>query len=173
LITVYGAAGSGKSEAAEKIITSLAKKSGKLFYLATMENSSEAAKKRIERHLKLREGKGFITIEESFDLSNHLEKIKDGYVLVEDVSNLLANNYFSKRDCDIVAQFKVISDAAAKVVVVTNNIFEEGMCEDEMCDGYLKELALINSKLVELSDTFIEVIAGNVIIRKGKRDGCI
>lgn len=168
MITVYGAAGSGKSKAAENIITGLAKE-GKLFYLATMENKSEAAKERINRHKKLREGKGFITIEEPFDLSRCVDQIKGGYVLIEDVSNLLANIYFSEKKTKIIEQFELINTIAKEVVVVANNIFEEGPTEDEMCDGYLKVLAALNSDIANMSDTFVEVICGQVIVRKGEK----
>lgn len=169
MIIVYGAAGSGKSETAEKIITSLAKKNGgELIYLATMENKSDAAKARIKRHLKLREGKGFDTIEETCDLSKYLDAVKDKFVLVEDLSNLLANIYFSNKNNDINNQIIAIANSAKEVVIVANNIFEEGPSLDEMCDGYLKALAALNAKLVLLSDTFVEVISGREIIRKGE-----
>lgn len=169
MIIVYGAAGSGKSEVAENIITSLAKKSkGELIYLATMENKSEAAKERIQRHLRLREGKGFVTIEETCDLSKHLGEVENKFVLVEDLSNLLANIYFSSQKNNISDQFRLIEKSAKEIVIVANNIFEEGPSSDEMCDGYIRELATLNIELATLSDTFVEVICGQEIIRKGE-----
>ena len=57
---VSGASGSGKSLFAENISCSY---EGRKLYLATMENESEAAKKRIEKHRMMRQGKGFETIE--------------------------------------------------------------------------------------------------------------
>ena len=170
MIIVYGAAGSGKSKVAENIITSLARKGkGKLFYLATMENESDAAKERISRHLKLREGKGFITIEEAYDLSQHISEIKNQYVLVEDVSNLLANVYFSERKNNIFDQFVKIDKEAKTVVVVANNIFEEGPSDDKVTEDYLKELAKLNNELAKLADTFVEVVCGQENILKGER----
>ena len=65
LILVTGGAASGKSEHAEKIIC--ARAHSKL-YLATMQPFGKSARARIARHRKLREGKGFHTVERSLDL---------------------------------------------------------------------------------------------------------
>ena len=168
MIIVYGAAGSGKSNTAENIITSLAKEGAeKLFYIATMEKESEAAKIRIARHRKQREGKGFITIEEPFNLENCLEEVKDGYVLVEDVSNLLANNFFASGKADLNEQFIKLDEIAKEVVVVANNIFEEGPSDDKECDNYLRALAKLHMDLTQKANTFVEVICGQEIIRRG------
>ena len=66
IVTVTGGSGSGKSEFAENLMTELLNKTSennKLFYIATMKPYGEEAAKRIQRHQKLREGKGFKTIE--------------------------------------------------------------------------------------------------------------
>ena len=61
---ILGGASSGKSEYAEAFAGELAAKEncGKV-YLATMRNDGPEAGRRIERHRRLREGKGFITVE--------------------------------------------------------------------------------------------------------------
>ena len=65
LVLVAGGAASGKSEHAEKIVC--ARAHSKL-YLATMQPFGKSARARIARHRKLREGKGFYTVERSLDL---------------------------------------------------------------------------------------------------------
>ena len=63
-VLVLGAAGSGKSAYAEQLCVGSARtlRAGSL-YLATMPSGGEDARRRIERHRKLREGKGFETLE--------------------------------------------------------------------------------------------------------------
>ena len=64
LAVITGGSGSGKSEYAERVATSLAKRDGlPLYYIATMRPFGEEGKRRVERHRKLRAGKGFETIE--------------------------------------------------------------------------------------------------------------
>ena len=60
LSLIIGGSASGKSEYAERLVCSLP---GKRIYTATMEPFSEEGRERIARHRKLREGKGFVTVE--------------------------------------------------------------------------------------------------------------
>ena len=62
MVLVTGASGSGKSEYAEGVAVKLAGK-GNLYYLATMRVYGEEGARRVERHRKLRAGKGFQTVE--------------------------------------------------------------------------------------------------------------
>ena len=92
LVLVTGGAASGKSEHAEKIVC--ARAHSKL-YLATMQPFGKSARARIARHRKLREGKGFHTVERSLDLKGlQIDRHYDG-ILLEDLGNLLANEIFS------------------------------------------------------------------------------
>lgn len=61
LILVTGGSGSGKSAFAEDRILSLGE--AKRIYIATMHPFDQESFKRIERHRKMRAGKGFDTIE--------------------------------------------------------------------------------------------------------------
>lgn len=58
---VTGGSGSGKSEYAEKLVTDSGFR--ERIYVATMEACGEEGRKRVERHRRLREGKGFFTKE--------------------------------------------------------------------------------------------------------------
>lgn len=173
MILVYGSAGSGKSEAAENIIVSLAKKWNlPLVYMATMENTSEAAKERIKRHRKLRERKGFFTIEEMKKLSSHASEVEDKCVLVECMSNLVANIFFSDEKEEIKnikEDVRKLLREAKEVVIVTNNIFEEGKSSDEMCDEYMKTLAKINMELADEAECVLEICRGEEIFLKGDK----
>ena len=66
MIFITGGSGSGKSEYAEKRTIEAAEKRGlKPYYLATMKAYGEEEEKKIEKHRKMREGKGFITVEQA------------------------------------------------------------------------------------------------------------
>ena len=59
LILVTGGSGSGKSEYAENTAVSLAEEKGlPLYYIAAMRPFGEEGRRRVERHRRLRAGKG-------------------------------------------------------------------------------------------------------------------
>ena len=61
LALVLGEAASGKSEFAEQLAMSLA---DERYYIATMQVSDSESQQRIERHRQMRQGKGFVTLEQ-------------------------------------------------------------------------------------------------------------
>ena len=60
MVVVTGGSGSGKSAYAESLFQEF---SGEKIYIATMQVYDEEGKEKVARHRKLREGKGFLTIE--------------------------------------------------------------------------------------------------------------
>lgn len=120
-ILVIGTPDSGKSEKAEGLALELSR-NGKKIYLATMIPYGAEGEKRIEKHRKLRDGKGFITVEKTHDIADIIDetgfivikksagnstdknegacrlKAEDATVLLECVSNLCANEMFDKTD---------------------------------------------------------------------------
>ena len=91
---IFGGSGSGKSEYAEKLSCELAQKNEK-YYIATMIPKTEDNYERIEKHKKQRSGLRFTTLELPYSLNEEIIE-PDSAVLLEDVSNLLANNIFDK-----------------------------------------------------------------------------
>ena len=165
LIFVFGGSGSGKSEYAEQRIL----EAGEMprYYVATMEPFGEEGKKRIERHRKLRSGKGFATIE----CTTHLEQVKlpeRGAVLLEDLSNLLANEIWSKNGRgwtqelaeDICQSIKGISDEQQLLVVVGNDIHRDGEPQTPEMEQYASLLAECQTRLAALADEVVEVVCG-------------
>ena len=63
MILVIGGSGSGKSAYAEKVALECQKEK-RHFYLATMHVFGEEGQKKVERHKRMRAGKGFVTIEQ-------------------------------------------------------------------------------------------------------------
>ncbi len=168
---IIGGAGSGKSAYAEKIIV----ESGAYphYYVATMQPFGKEALSRIERHRKLRAGKGFETLERQISLSK-LELPEDGCaVLLECVGNLLANEMYdpagSKEACigEIVLGVKRLAEQAKCVAVVTNDVFSDGNTYDAETMRYIAYLGEVNRRLAELADRVTEVVCGIPLARKG------
>ena len=165
---ICGGSGSGKSEYAEQLILS-GSCPDRRYYIATMIPYGEEGRKRVERHVKLREGKGFRTIECPTDLSGALDPIdcpESAAVLIECVSNLAANEMFENHLNEKETAEKTIREVLSvcrKVqhgVIVSNNIFEDGNAYDEDMTAYLRALAQVNRKLAGQADEIYEVTAG-------------
>lgn len=178
MILVIGGSGSGKSAYAEKVALECQKEK-RHFYLATMHVFGEEGQKKVERHRKLRAGKGFVTIEQPTDIVRCLPTLREaggGVVLLECMSNLAANEMFDTEEpagCEqvaekIVTQVGRLSQETGELVIVTNNVFEDGIAYDASTMEYLRALGSINVRLAERSDVVVEVIAGIPVARKGR-----
>lgn len=177
---VYGGSGSGKSEFAENEILNL--NDEKKFYIATMKVCDEESRKKVERHKNLRKGKNFITIEASENLEDAAKiiskslrdseppevEIKKSCAILECLSNLVANEMF--KDDKIVELEKVTQKvergleklflAVDDVVIVSNNIFDDGIEYDETTRKYQIALAKVNAFATSRADKLNEVVAG-------------
>lgn len=189
MVLVVGGSGSGKSSYAEKVTVSLAQESvkeitksentslsdfklniPKKYYLATMQVFDDEGRKKVDRHRNLRNGKGFFTIEQPTRISGALEKMEDGdrTVLLECISNLTANEMFSEKKTmteiqvteNVIRDIKMLKEQTNHLVVVSNNIFEDGTTYDEITTKYIRAMGKINQKLAALADRVVEVVAG-------------
>ena len=169
LAFIFGGSGSGKSEYAEQRIL----EAGEMprYYVATMEPFGEEGKKRIERHRKLRAGKGFVTVE----CATHLEQLQlpeKGAVLLEDLSNLLANEIWSEAGRgwsqylseDICQSIEKLADGQQLTVVVGNDIHRDGEPQTTEMEQYASLLSECQTRLVALADEVVEVVCGIPII---------
>lgn len=172
MILVMGGSGSGKSEWAENRAVSEADK-GRLCYLATMSPKGSEAAKRIERHRHLREGKGFDTIEETENVSAALDKAgRSDTVLLEDLSNLLANiRYGSGLDFEaaeekIISDIDTLSEGVGELIIVSNDIFSDGCVYDRETRQFMETMAKLNERFADRAHTVVEVVAGICIYHK-------
>lgn len=166
LILVIGGSGSGKSEYAENTAVSLAEEKGlPLYYIAAMRPFGEEGRRRVERHRRLRAGKGFETIERYTDLSG-LELPKEGVVLLECLSNLTANEMFEPEGAKERTVQAVLEGVAAlekqcrDLVIVTNDIFSDGITYDKTTELYQRYLGQINRELALCAQEVTEVVCG-------------
>lgn len=155
LALILGGSASGKSEYAEKLAQSLGKK---IFYVAAMMPYGETARARIKRHRRLREGKGFELIEK-YRAVDEIE-VSDT-VIIECMSNLLANEMFGEDPkygryvVDCIDKIK-----CDNIIIVSNNVFEDGIKYDVETMRYIENLAYINNELAKRADKVVEVVCG-------------
>ena len=176
MILVIGGSGSGKSSYAEEIVCSVSGEDMKKYYLATMQIFDEEGRKKVERHKKLRSGKGFLTIEQPRSIGRSLEKMDAGRktVLLECISNLTANEMFAGETPKLEMQVvqSVISDLeqlrknTTNLVVVSNNVFEDGIVYEQTTMDYIHAMGEINQRLAAMADQVVEVVAGIPVVIK-------
>ena len=144
---VTGGSGSGKSAFAEKLTASLGE--GRRIYIATMMCFDEEGKKRISRHRAMRADKHFETLERYTDLAGR-EVPANSILLLECMSNLTANEMFDEsgageRTVEAVMEgICHLREKARHLVVVTNEIFSDGVEYDPETRKYQSYLGEVN-----------------------------
>ena len=189
---ILGGSGSGKSAFAEDyLLRAVADKQKsdervyRKYYIATMQIWDAEMQTKVDRHHRLRQGKGFMTIEQPVALEKSLEmmrEIQPVAVLLECMSNLVANEMFSMESISMESQkagqtvtervvrgVEALKSHADPFVIVTNNVFEDGIVYDNSTMEYIETLGRINERLAAEADEVIEVVAGiPQWIKKGK-----
>lgn len=172
MIVVTGGSGSGKSAYAEAQIQSF----GEIprYYLATMENRDEESQKRVDRHRAMRADKHFVTVECPYDLDKVCLEEK-GAVLLECMSNLVANELFLKDGMadpkravqKIMDGVMRLKEQSVHLVIVTNEVFSDGIPYDEWTRQYIRCLGIVNQQLSSLADRVVEVVYSIPVVQKG------
>ncbi len=172
---IIGGSGSGKSAYAEEYLYSLSGEKKK-YYIATMQACDAESKKKIEKHRRLRNEKGFSTIEQFVDIQKAAERMEEGEkaALLECISNLAANEMFAgevPKTEEVVAEkivkgIELLSKDLTHLVIVSNNVFEDGKVYDKTTMAYIRAMGRINEKLAELSDEAVEVVVGIPLVVK-------
>ena len=184
---VTGGSGSGKSAYAESLLYSC---EGIRYYIATMQIYDAEGEKKVERHRKLRAGKGFLTIESPMNVGKiqfvcagepgqaqyRQEAERKGQCSSEKKSALLeCMSMFTKDGMKsedevvekIVSEIQTLSQKLDNLVIVTNNVFEDGVIYDAGTMEYLRALGRINAALARLADRVAEVVVGIPVELKG------
>lgn len=165
---IIGTNSSGKSLKAERI--ACLSEAEKRYYLATMLIYDEDGRKRVEKHRKQREGKGFETLEIPFAIDNALDMIKDkenSVVLLECISNLVGNemyenprrNKLCKLNPNLFAD-QVASDViklaeCVKDTIIVTNEFDADKNSDEMTRLYIQLCSMVNDRIKAFADKVI------------------
>lgn len=178
-ILVIGGSGSGKSDYAEDYLLAL---SGgkKKYYLAALRPCDEESRERIARHRQRRAGKGFVTIEQPVRIQDAAARMEAGEktALLECVSNLTANAMFDEKGQrpekavaeEVVSGIALLREKLTHLVIVTNNVFEDGRVYDEGTMAYIRAMGRINRRLAAMADEVVEVAAGIPVVIKAGPD---
>ena len=176
-VLVIGTADSGKSALAEDLAVQTG--DSRRYYLATMKVCDDDGRKRVEKHRKMREGKGFVTIERQCALSGIADGIDEPgevTVLLECVSNLVGNvlhdrperianllsdgsgkSAFADEVADDIAK---LAGRVRNLIVVTNEYAEEDGYDEET-RLYVELSNMVNERLLGLADRTYD-LRGNI-----------
>ena len=169
---VTGASASGKSAYAEDLL--VLAKSAEKYYIATMRPWGAEGAARVKKHRAMREGKGFQTIE-AFHTLDDLRLPEKGSLMLECMSNLTANEMYQENGSgdacvqEILKGIHHVLSHTEHLVIVTNQIFEDGIIYEPETMEYIRNLGQINQQLAEMADSVIEVVAGIPIFIKGEK----
>lgn len=173
-VFIIGGSGNGKSAFAEKVAARLG---GKMIYIATMPIYTEEDMKVVERHHKLRAGRGFETLERPQridDVPNQGET-----VLLECMSTHVANVMFgdgfedlkSNPDTnyaeEIWKEIEPVFERGGNTVIVSAEVTMDGNTYDPSTNQYITTLAEVNNRLAQAADLFVEVVCGIPLVHKG------
>ena len=165
IVLVTGGSGCGKSTWAERLIAALPEE-GRV-YVATMRVCDGESVQRVARHRAQRAYLGFATIECEQNLAA-AEIPQGSVVLLEDLVNLVANEMFSGGDVSrIVPALNHLARRCSHLVMVTNDVFSDGVRYDESTRAYLRALAEINRSAAALADCVVEVVYSIPVALKG------
>ena len=170
LFLITGGSGSGKSEYAEHMVLQLG--TMPRLYIATMYPFDEECHKRIRRHRTMRAEKGFETLECYTGLKN-ADVTGYGTVLLECMSNLAANELYQEggagKQCveKILEGVRRIREQCEHLIIVSNEIFSDGIEYDEGTRQYQQYLAKINRQIASMADVVAEVVYSIPLIHKG------
>ena len=176
-IFISGGCKSGKSFYAQHLTTAqrMTNKRESLYYIATMKPVDTEDDERILRHRREREGWGFTTIEQPFDIERILEKCDhNGSFLLDSLTALMANEMFPPGDFNEYAAKKItdaltrITNNIKNIVFVSDYIYSDAILYDPLTEKYRKSLAEIDRAAAANCDVVLEAVYANVIVHKGK-----
>ena len=169
---ISGGCKNGKSMYAQQISKTISnEKRANLYYVATMIPKDDEDLKRIQRHLKEREGWGFETLEIERNLSDYFGALDSrGIYLFDSVTAFLENNMFDK-DYNIdntaadrcIDQLYKFMDLVGGVVLVSDYIYSDSIKYEESTELYKKALAKVDKALASRCDKVLEVVYGNIL----------
>ncbi len=178
---IMGGSGSGKSAYAEEYISRISGDCRK-YYIATMLVFDREAQAKVRKHQRMRMGRGFWTIEQQVTIDGALHKMEAAYqkesaALLECISNLTANEMFSGKEVKggretaekVIHGVERLKEGLKHLVIVTNNVFEDGIIYDDTTTEYIRAMGSINRKLADMADQVIEVVVGIPIVVKDEK----
>lgn len=184
IIFISGGSGSGKSAFAEKTALRFGEER---IYVATMPVFSEEDRKKVERHHRLRAGKGFLTLERPKLLTD----LPDGgeTLLIECISTHTANCLYDPEiDWSLIdaqapfgqedpagflaerifRELAPVLKRSGTTVFVSAEVGADGEIYDAETEKYKEVLIRVNRYLMEHADAAFEVVCGIPVAVKGE-----
>ena len=181
-VALVGGSGSGKSAYAEKYICRVSNENGykEKYYIATMQVFDDEGQRKIDRHRRLRAGKGFITIEQPRDIQNAVSKLqsesslKTGRsALLECMSNLVANEMFPPVDASGMQAAEAEKEALDALenmkdyeTAQISHVSKKVLKEVSILSENVAELVIVNRGLAAMAEHVVEVVAGIPVVVK-------
>ncbi|MDR1622119.1 MAG: bifunctional adenosylcobinamide kinase/adenosylcobinamide-phosphate guanylyltransferase [Synergistaceae bacterium] len=180
-VFISGAARSGKSAWAEKYALSRVWGSrAPLVYLATARVCDQEMERRVLFHQEARKNKGFETLERDVDIAKAISRLApSSTVLLECLGTLLANEMFGRgrgRDRDkgentkvtakIYEELTLLRAKVADLLVVSNDVFFDGVTYDEETERYRQSLGALHVSLAWEADLAVECACGQARIAR-------
>lgn len=171
---IIGTPDSGKSLLAESIAMEV---SGDLarYYIATMVPFGKEGNERVEKHRKMRDGKGFITLEWADNISSHIKDIdfSKATILLECISNLVGNEMHAPDNIYLPNNVLVnkiskdifcLAEKSKNLILVSNEFPLKDDGYDSDTERYVQLLSDVNEEIKKGAD---------VILIREKGEWCI
>ena len=158
LKVILGPNGSGKSLYAEDLAVS---SGDQRLYIATMVPQNQENHRRIEKHRQQRKGKGFITIEEPICMSC-VPVSGDNVILLEDVSNLVANRIFGSQPGTykpVLEDILTLASRCKTLIAVSISGMKAEEYDGETAE-YIRTLNELNAQLIRHASLAVEMRDG-------------
>ncbi len=167
---IIGYPDSGKSKLAEDMVTEVSAADERV-YIATMIPFGEEGTERVKKHRNMRAGKGFLTIEAPFDVSEAFDKAVLDHtvsdpgsktVLLECISNLVANEMFERHTDPDLLPDRIREDMLelsrkTKNLFIVSNHFEKDSSFDAETLAYAEEMDRVNAALSKDANSVIQI----------------
>lgn len=162
---ITGGSACGKSTYAERLACALPAENR--VYVATMQVCDEESIQRVKRHRAQRADKGFLTLETPKQLSM-IPVEYNSTVLLEDMVNLLANEMFSGGNWSCIEKdIQYLAKRSKHLVIVTNDVFSDGVVYAGPTWEYMRNLAYLNRCAAEMADCVVELVYSIPLYIKG------
>lgn len=170
IVLIGGPNQSGKSVMAENI---LCRQPGNKIYVATMIPRNAENRSRIRKHRLRRKSYGFLTIEAPGSL-DPIPVSSGDTVLLEDVSNFLANLLFEQKGTVSLAldQIKRLETHCRLLIAVTIFGLQPSGYHGETA-GYIRALHQLNRQLSEHAAIVLEMEDGTPHLQKGRQEDAL
>lgn len=167
LTLVLGAAASGKSAFAERLLVSTGRP---MTYIATAEAFDEEMRVKIAAHQAQR-GSGWTVVEAPLDLTAPLAAVEPGGAVLIDCATLWLTNHLMAEH-DLITEesrlLRAIRTARAPVVVVSNEVGAGIVPENALARRFRAAQGGLNQSLAARADLVVAVMAGLPLVLKGR-----